>query len=348
MHVPCICVRADASRSIGSGHVMRCLVLADRLRLATGARIAFLCRELEGNLIAYIRARGYEVGVLPGEAASPAAEAEWTIEWLATRNGRRRPDWLIVDHYGLDWRYEQHVRPHVQQLMVIDDLANRAHDCDVLLDANLGPEQRYFHLVGPGTRLLLGPQYALLRKEFAALRPRVRRDGRARQLLVSFGGVDPSGETAKTLDALAQLAEHDWTATVVAGQSNPRARLLEQRCAGMQNVRFIMHTEQMAQLMLEADLAIGAGGSSTWERCCLGLPSLVITVAGNQEALTEAAASAGVVRWLGPSSAVGPGHIRDAVLTLGRNPAEMHQMSARAMGLVDGRGAERIAKELVR
>lgn len=272
------------------------------------------------------------------------------IEWLANQGEGRQPDWLIIDHYGLDRRYEQRIRPHFKKVMVIDDLADRAHDCDVLLDANLGPEraERHRRLVDPGTRLLLGPQYALLRPEFAALRSRVRRDGRIRRLLVSFGGVDPTGETGKTLDALAQLADTGLTATVLAGQSNPQARLLAERCAGMRHVQFAAHSDRMAALMLEADVAIGAGGTSTWERCCLGLPSLVVTVADNQEALTAAAARERAVCWLGAAPEVGADRIREAVLALYRDPAYLRRMSARAMRLVDGWGAERIARELVR
>lgn len=350
-----ICIRADASRSIGSGHVMRCLTLADRLRTGAGASVVFLCRALEGNLIAYIRARGYPVGVLPTDesaaaGAAQAVEAAWMVEWLAEHTAGRPPDWLIVDHYGLDRRFEQRIRPYVKKLMVIDDLANRAHMCDVLLDANLGRARdvRYRSLVEPETRLLLGPQYALLRPEFAALRPRVRRDGQIRRLLVSFGGVDPTGETGKALEALASLTEVGVAATVLAGQSNPLARSLAARCAELRNVQFIPHSDRMAALMLEADAAIGAGGSSTWERCCLGLPALVVTVADNQEALTEAAAREGAVRWMGTASEVGSDRIRDAVLALRRNPAALQRMTARAMKLVDGLGAERIAKELIR
>ncbi len=335
-----VCVRADASRQIGSGHVMRCLVLADRLRARRQAEIVFLCRELEGHLIGYIRERGHEVVALPepGDDESPAIAAAAAIG----------ADWLIVDHYALDRRFEERVRPHVKKLMAIDDLADRPHACDVLLDTNYDPEAgfRYRNLLAPGTRRMIGSQYALLRPSFAAARPRVRRNGIVRRLLVSFGGVDATDETGKTLEALAPLAEIGLEITVLAGNANPRGSQIARLCADLPNVRFHSHVEQVAELMLWADAAIGAGGTTTWERCCLGLPTLVVTTAANQEPLTVQAARAGAVRWLGRAAEVDPGLIREAALAMIRDPVGMKRMSSLAMELTDGLGADRIVKEL--
>lgn len=335
-----VCVRADASRQIGSGHVMRCLVLADRLRIQRRAEVVFLCRELPGNLIDYIRERGHQVVGLPeaGEDESPAIAAAAAIG----------PDWLIVDHYALDRRFEERIRPHAKKLMAIDDLADRPHACDVLLDANHDTESglRYRYLVEPGTRCLIGSHYALLRPSFADARTRVRRDGHIRRLLVSFGGVDATDETGKTLEALAPLAEIGLAITVLAGSANPRGRQVAELCADLPNVRFHSHVERIAELMLWADAAIGAGGTTTWERCCLGLPTLVVTTAANQEQLTAQAARAGAVLWLGRAAEVDPGLIRDAALAMIRDPASMKRMSDLAMELTDGLGADRIVKEL--
>ncbi|WP_123041901.1 UDP-2,4-diacetamido-2,4,6-trideoxy-beta-L-altropyranose hydrolase [Cohnella candidum] len=362
-------IRADASRLIGSGHVMRCLTLADRLRQRRQAEVVFLCREHDGNLIAYIRERGYEVFVLPEPAATgsrnederPPAHAHWlgahwaedaeqTIACLPRLGRNGKIDWLVVDHYALDSRYEEKVRPYVGKLMAIDDLADRPHDCDLLLDQNLDPDAgaRYGGLIAPGTRLLVGPMFALLREEFAELRRRVRRDGSVRRLLVSFGGIDATGETVKALQALQSMPEEDWAVTVLAGKSNPNAERIAEFCDGLPNARFFRHAENVAELMLEADAAVGAGGSSTWERCCLGLPSLIVTTASNQIELTERVAQTGAVQWLGPSEEVGPDVIREALLTLRRHPGTVLRMSARAMELTDGLGADRIVEELVR
>lgn len=335
-----VCVRADASRLIGTGHVMRCLALADRLRDRRRAEVVFLCRELPGHLIGYIRDRGHQAVALP-EAGDDESAAIAAVAAIGA-------DWLIVDHYALDRRFEERVRPHAEKLMAIDDLADRPHACDVLLDANYDPETgfRYRHLVEPGTRLLIGSQYALLRPSFAAARPRVRRDGGIRRLLVSFGGVDATDETGKALEALAPLAEIGLEITVLAGSANPRGRQIAEQCADLPNVRFHRHVEQVAELMLGADAAIGAGGTTTWERCCLGLPAIVVTTAANQEQLTAQAARAGAVRWLGRAADVDPGMIRDAALAMIRNPESMKRMSSLAMELTDGLGADRIVKEL--
>lgn len=367
-----IYVRSDASARIGTGHVMRCLTLADRLRAEREAEVVFLCRELEGHLIPYIRSLGFEVNVLPKpdfqpELQIPADEAADTesaprhADWLETHwsvdaaqtigaivEGRRTADWLIVDHYALDRRYEEKVRPFVRKLMVIDDLADRPHACDLLLDQNWDGEEgfRYRELVEPGTRLLIGPRYALLREEFSEMRGLVRRTGALRRVLVSFGGVDATGETAKTLEALRPLAAEGLELTVLAGRSNPRGAELADYCRSLPNARFHHHTDRVASMMLEADLAIGAGGSSTWERCCLGLPALLTAAAYNQESLSERTALAGAAQYLGKAEEVGGALILEAVRTLRRHPSKLLWMSARAMELTDGLGAARTVKEI--
>jgi UDP-2,4-diacetamido-2,4,6-trideoxy-beta-L-altropyranose hydrolase len=259
-------------------------------------------------------------------------------------------DWLIVDHYGLDARYEFAVRPYVKGLLVIDDLADRPHRCDMLLDQNLyeDGDRRYERLVGPECSLLLGPRYALLRPPFAELRSEVSRSGQVKKVLLSFGGTDHTGETLKTLRALEALTRAGLLQlTVLTGRMNRHAARIFEWCRDISGARCIDHSDNIASLMLEADLAIGSGGSTTWERCCLGLPSLVITTANNQEKLTEHAARTGAIRYLGNSNKVGADQIREAVLLMMRSQEEMIWMSARAMELVDGHGADRTAKELI-
>ena len=362
-----VCIRADASRRIGSGHVMRCLTLADRLRKDAGAEVIFICREMEGHLLGYIRDKGFEVKRLPGAGGTGSPDdsvrgnahehwletpwfrdAEQTIACLASLS--RTADWLILDHYAIDRRYEETLRPFVRKLMVIDDLADRPHGCDLLLDQNWDAESgaRYGGLVDPGTRLLIGPRYALLRDEFAERRAKVSRSGAVRRILVSFGGVDSTGETEKALRALAPLAAEGVALTVLAGGANPRRDKIAAFCAELPNARCYGFSDRVAELMLEADLAVGAGGSTTWERCCLGLPSLTIATARNQEGLTERTAQAGAAVYLGRSEDVDAAAIREAALQLRRQPHRLLWMSARAMELTDGRGAERIVEEIAK
>lgn len=215
-----VAFRADASVGIGSGHVMRCLTLAGELKEA-GAQIIFICRECEGNLCDLIEKQGIPVARISGELQSWEADAFQSLEALKKYG---KADWLVVDHYSLDHRWEAGIRNAAEKIMVIDDLADRIHDNDLLLDQNLYEdlENRYNGLAPPHCIKLLGPRYALLRPEFRKARASLRkRDGIIRRILVSFGGSDPSNETAKALEAIGLLGKPEIAVDVVVGSSNP-------------------------------------------------------------------------------------------------------------------------------
>ncbi|BBI31781.1 UDP-2,4-diacetamido-2,4,6-trideoxy-beta-L-altropyranose hydrolase [Cohnella abietis] len=345
-----IYIRADASVEIGSGHIIRCLTLADRLK--PKADIAFICQELQGNLISYIRSRGYSVGVLPPTQGSWQTDAEFTMAYVSNHSSLT-VDWLIVDHYGLDARFEAMLNRHVKRVMVIDDLADRPHQCDLLLDQNPyeNGEKRYLGLVKSSTTLLLGPEYALLKPEFTGAKTHVsRRSGEVRNVLVSFGGADHTGETVKTLQSLEQLqqiVEDKLCIKVLIGKINAQAERIHTMCARLNNTECYGHVEDVASFMKEADLAIGSGGTTTWERCCLGLPAIVIITADNQMELSEYAARLGVITLLGRAEQVQIGHIRDKVLEFMRNTQQMTMMSEKGFQLVDGLGADRTVEELL-
>jgi UDP-2,4-diacetamido-2,4,6-trideoxy-beta-L-altropyranose hydrolase len=293
-----VAIRTDASLVIGTGHVMRCKTLADELR-DKGAEIHFICREHPGHLIHLLRNAGYITVALPEidkkDDASRTASDNY-VAWLAreqSQDARQtmealsdfKPDWLVIDHYGIDITWERLLRPYIGNILVIDDLANRPHDCELLLDQNLylGMEKRYSGLVPSTTRQLLGPRYALLRPEFRKARKTLReRDGIVRRILIFFGGVDPTGETEKSLLALQQLELTNISVKVVVGSNNPRTEIIQEKCSAIPYVSFHQQVSNMAELMEESDLALGAGGSTTWERCALGLPCLTIIVADNQ------------------------------------------------------------------
>lgn len=325
-----VAIRADASVALGSGHVMRCLTLAQALR-RQGAQVLFLCRRLPGHLGEEIRQQGFEVRWL-GAGSAPGEQ----------QVHRGRPlDLLVVDHYGLDRRWEKAMRPCARAILVIDDLADRGHACDLLLDQNLLPDlqHRYQGLLPPGCRQLLGPRYALLREDFyrESSRPRLRRD--LRRLLVFFGGSDPANLTGR---ALRELAETALGADVVIGAGNPHRADIQALCDGNQG-RWSLHvqTERMAELMAGADLALGAGGSSHWERCVLGLPALVVTVADNQVATTRLLHEQGACWWLGDKDSLPEGSFRQALDTLRRQPEMLIAMSGAARKLVPVDGGTR-------
>jgi UDP-2,4-diacetamido-2,4,6-trideoxy-beta-L-altropyranose hydrolase len=350
-----VAVRADASPAIGTGHVMRCLSLADGLR-REGASVSFVSRSLPGHLAALVTRRGHEVLDLGGDARGPAGDLPHS-GWLPTTQaadaadtvralGAARWDWLVVDHYALDARWETALRATAPRLFVIDDLADRAHDCDVLLDQNLHADaaQRYSGRVPPGSDLLLGPQFALLRSEFRSTRAAAAaRAGDVRRVLVSFGGGDAANDTGMAIEALATTLPAVTQVDVVIGADHPQGDAIQQACA-RHGYRCHVQTDRMAELMATADLAIGAGGVTTWERCCVGLPAVVVAAAGNQVDVVEQAARHGLVYALdGPLSAGRLGlHLR----ALADNPSLRHRMSRAGLETVDGLGVDRTVQAM--
>ena len=354
-----VALRTDASGRIGTGHLMRCLTLADTLR-AGGARTRFVCRPLPAGFDELVRGRGHELVVLPpGIDAAPAADpphaawlgatqAEDAEATLATLDGGAPWDWVVVDHYALDARWETRLRDRVRRILAIDDLADRRHDCDALLDQNLYAEgeARYADVVPAHCIRMLGPRYALLRPEFAAARARLRERGDAvRRVLVFFGGVDARNLTAATLDALDAIGV-DVDVDVVIGAAHPQRAALEARCAVRPRTTCHVQAADMAALIAAADLGIGAAGVATWERCALGLPALAFAVAANQQALLRDAAREGLL--LGPQAdPADPEALGLHLLAMLGNPSLRAHVSRRGIETVDALGAARVASAIL-
>ena len=345
-----IAIRADASVDIGTGHVMRCLALAEALR-PQGAEIAFICREQDGDLCGLIAAREFEVLRLPrlsaGEIWDWQSDAVQTARVLSAK--WPRADWLAVDHYRLDARWETAMRPIAERIMAIDDLADRRHDCALLVDQNLSRDmdKRYAGLVPESARLLLGPEHALLRAEFATARAAgKRRDGTLRRILVFFGGSDAGNETAKALEGLRLFERPDIAVDVVIGATNPHHERIGRLCAALPGAILHRQVNNMAELMAAADLALGGGGITTWERCCLGLPALVTILADNQVELARAAAEYGAIVNLGAAEVVSAADYRLALEAL--TPSQLARMGQRGAALVDGDGCGRVAQAMRR
>jgi UDP-2,4-diacetamido-2,4,6-trideoxy-beta-L-altropyranose hydrolase len=358
-------LRADASLNIGTGHVMRCLTLAEELR-RRGAVCRFICREHSGHLIGYIRERGFEVLVLPNATPSEALAAraaEDYAAWLGTdlatdaaqarqALGGRRLDWLVVDHYALDESWERLMRPMARHILVIDDLANRRHDCEVLLDQNLGRTARDYagQLPATGT-VLAGPRYALLRPEFAALHAQAlqrRTPTRVRQLLVTLGGVDKDNVTLSVLEVLATSElPADCRIVVVMGAGAPGLQSVRD-FAGRASSRIELRVNEkdMAALMATSDAAIGAAGGTAWERCCLGLPTLVVMMAENQRAGAMALKASGAALLADAGLPLAEG-LRAQLPGL-LDPQRLSQMQAACVSMVDGDGTRRVVEELLR
>lgn len=357
--------RVDASIAIGSGHVMRCLTLADALR-RHGADCHFVCRAHAGHLIDSIRQRGFETTALAAGSAPLAgtelepdapAHAAW-LECAWQKDARQtrdlaltlQPDWLVVDHYALDARWENAVRDARRKLLAIDDLADRSHACDVLMDQNLGrTAAHYAGLVSPGCRVLAGPDYALLRPEFMELRSASlarRHHAALRHVFVNMGGVDQPNATGEVLAVLRECAlPPDCRVSVVMGmQAIWIAEVREMAAAMPWPTEVLVNVTDMAERMAASDLAIGAAGGTAWERCCLGLPTLLVVLAANQEAGAAALEQAGAAVSLGRVDQV-RARLPAALAGMMQAP-RLDRMGQVAAGLVDGQGAGRILRAL--
>ncbi len=352
-----IAIRVDASSEIGTGHFMRCLTLADALQ-QRGAQTRFVSRHMPEHLRNMLAQKGHEFIPLNSKRTETISENLSHASWLGTSQhadaqdtvqalSGQTWDWLVVDHYALAACWESVLRQITQNILVIDDIADRQHDCDVLLDQNFYADinTRYIGKVPPHCQFLLGPRYALLREEFSQARELAKpRSGPVKRILIFFGGVDANNYTGRAIEALVNLGIPDLPVDVVIGSQHPCREHLETQCA-RQGFTAHIQTSRMAELMAGADLAIGAGGSTTWERCCLGLPSLVISTVDNQHQQIADAACEGLVYApeleiefiprlsIHVSALMGNAYLRNAI-------------SEKGLRAVDGRGVSRVAENL--
>jgi UDP-2,4-diacetamido-2,4,6-trideoxy-beta-L-altropyranose hydrolase len=341
-----VAFRADASPTLGTGHVKRCLSIADELR-AREAKVHFFTRphgEYSEKLLDHC---GVPVHALPadgdGGIAADAKAMKSAIAGLAIA-----PDWLIVDHYAVDERWERELRPGVRHILAIDDLADRKHDADALLDPNLyeDAERRYRDKVPAHCRLLLGPRYAVMREEFRRARTgAVARTGKMSRILVFFGGGPLAAAcTRAAIQSLGDAGIRDVAVDVVF-QADDHDRAAIAGACKSRGYFFHHATDRMAELMIAADFAVGAGGTTLWERCCLGLPCLTFALAENQRLQVRDAAAAGIVI-ASDSKPDDPDSLAGALHSIRGNPGLVAAVSRRAMAVVDGRGMDRLMRTL--
>jgi len=341
---------------------MRCLTLADVLR-QRGAQCSFVCRPHAGHLLDLIKQRGHTaIALAPADEAftAPAdpAHAQWLgcswasdVEQTKVALANMKPDWLVVDHYALDRRWEQALRSAAKHVMVIDDLADRPHDCEVLLDQNLGREDKdYCGLLSPQTKTFIGPAFSLLRPEFAQWREyslQRRAQPKLQQLLITMGGVDQDNATGKVLQALrdSDLPE-DLHITVVMGPTAPWLVQVQEQSASMPRpTQVLAGVNNMAQLMAESDLCIGAAGGSAWERCALGLPTVVLILAANQHSGAIALQSYGAACVAADSQQLMSQ--MSALLNPDKKTEALREMSQSAAQLTCGEGATQVVERLM-
>lgn len=357
-----ICIRTDASYDIGTGHLMRCLTLAEYLR-REGAEIYFVCRDHPGIDYKAVIDKDFELILLEYTATHatnrnhddlykrrlaypPDVDRDQTLAAIAQLE--KPIDLLIVDHYGIDAGWERGLRRAVEMIMVIDDLANREHDCDILLDLNchIDMESRYDNLVPESCLKLLGPEYALLREEFLRLREEAAELRKDNHLFVFFGGFDRTNETARTIRALTGI-EKPFTADIIVDSANINREEIFALCSGNSNFVIRENAGNMAELMASASLAIGAGGTTTYERACLGLPALIIAITENQISIAEGAQHFGIGQYLGESSEVTVSQIAAKVTELLFDSERLEEFRRANLELIDGYGVSRAGQRIL-
>lgn len=352
--------RCDASVQIGTGHVMRCLTLADALA-RQGAKCYFICREHEGNLIDFITQKGYETYKLEGLSLSSSTrnKSESTLfhsEWLGTTQETDaklvldivsgiQPNWLVVDHYALDNYWEEKIRPHCNNILVIDDLADREHDCDILLDQNFLPDfkNRYNNLVSNTTTQLLGPSYTLLKNEYSEIRNLNKQSAHSNtpQILINFGGIGDFQLLSNFITAANDNPQFNYY--VITGVLEPNHfQQLNQLIAG-NHITLSSYTSEMPSLMFQSQFAVGACGSTVWERFCLGLNSALVEMADNQHLLITYLKDEDLIDSLGHKSNLSSTKISRFLSSLNINSPIYTKRKEKIMNLVDGLGTQRIS-----
>jgi UDP-2,4-diacetamido-2,4,6-trideoxy-beta-L-altropyranose hydrolase len=334
--------RADAGAAIGGGHVFRCQSLAAAMRARGWTTLLATSRETLAFVPQAAAAfdRVVEIGA-PGAADEAAAAG--AVAGPA--------DALVIDHYGRDAAFESACRDWARVIATFDDRADRAHSADLVVDVTPGREPAaYRGKAGDAARLLLGPAFAPLRASWAEARPpALTRDraGPVRRISVSLGAIDAQNATGFALEALAACA---WKGEVVAvvGSGAPHRTALAAFVAARRGWRLLVDPPDYTEVIAQSDLAIGAAGTSTWERCCVGLPSIVLELAENQADNIAALSAAGAARVAGALRSLSTAELARAIDALVADGPGRAAMSARAAALCDGRGADRIADAIER
>ena len=352
-----IVFRADSGCEIGSGHIMRCLTLAVALK-AKGHSILFLCKNHSGNILHYVDNSGFKYCCLATSQHDAQVAKHSHKNWVGgsqiddakqsmghiRREFSEMIDWIVVDHYGLDWEWEKHISEITCNIMVIDDLADRKHYCDLLLDQTFGREESdYFHYVEPSCELLTGSDFTLLRDEFGVsqddiLEVRERAANRPnKNILVMMGGADPLNLTLRVLKALVKVPNIKITA--VLGSQAPYLKSVFEFVAKHKQVEVLVDSSGIAELMLAHDICIGAAGTSSWERAAMGLPTAMVAFAENQKEVLGGLVDFGAVHCLDMDSL--EGNLLDSVKKFSQQDIYMGAVK-KSMAVCSGGGVEKV------
>ena len=340
--------RCDSSSDIGSGHVIRCLTLANFLK-KKGLFTAFICKETEGNLFDVILKHKHNLVVLSNNKKNIwEDDAQEIIDKIKDFNSSK--DWMVVDHYFLNKDWETRISSKLYKLFIIDDLCDRPHYGNILLNQNYLPgiRSQYKKILSSKTKILLGPKYALLSPEYKATRKliKINKKKKLQRVIIFFGASDDKEQTIKCLSILSKLNLKLLKIDIVIGLANKKKKLIEEITDKIDNATLHVQIPSLCNLMKNADLYLGSGGTTTWERCCLGLPSIVISTSGNQVRQNEYLFKKGVIKYLGKAESVSEENIRTALLMFAEG-YDSTKMSKKALKITNGNGAELVSKEFL-
>ena len=357
-----VAFRVDASNAIGTGHVIRCITLA-KLFKERGADIQFICRPHEGNLSELIRKNNFNTKLLSQSntinkeknsgdnylnllGVSQTSDAEETIESVKNQ----KLDWLIIDNYALDYKWESLLSSYSKNLMVIDDLPSRKHTCNLFLNHNYTKStiNDYKNFLSKDSKILLGPKYALLSSEYTNLRKKFlnRSNNQISNILLSLGGSDKENITSFVVDVLTEPEFFHLKLDVVIGMNNKNKEIILKKTHKRPNTFIHKKLSSIAPLIMNADLCIGAGGLSTWERICLAVPSLVFCVSQNQRFAFELLLKEGLIGSAGAVLNLNKNELKNKIINIMNNSSSIFQKALKAQSYVDGFGANRVVETI--
>lgn len=343
-------IRADASEKLGVGHVMRCLALSKEL-IEQKHEVIFISRDVNSFISGLINIQGCSLLQINTELPlGSKLESEYIVQLINRDYIVFKEDWFIIDHYSLDYKFESVLKNLFTNILVIDDLADRFHDCSLLLDTGLddSKKDRYRYLIPHSAIRLLGPEYALLRQEFTDVRETldVRGEEDIQNIFVCFGGTDPSNETQKIIEALEPCLNDLNQVKVILGKTNPHINELISLYGNNNKLRFLIQPDSIAVEMSSSDLAICSGGSMTWERYSLGLPGIVIAIADNQLEVAQQGHLLELDEFIGLSKTVRVEDVTQTFKRIIKSKRWLQNARRKAMMIVDGKGVSRVVEFL--
>ena len=350
--------RCDASKSIGSGHLLRCITLANFLK-KEGLKSLFVCIDIDPYFLTIIEKNSHKCLnfdfqnkiSFKSEFLDNFLNYDWYKDSQFTIKiiNELKTEWVIIDNYLLDFKWENLVRKYTKNIMAIDDLANRKHNCDILLDQNFVNNfyTRYDFLVPKNCIKLLGPNYAVVKEDFVKAREISKFRNKINKILIYFGSTDKYNLVLKTIKKIIERFNDNFKLYVVLSISSLFNQEIKDYCKNFDNIFVIEWVESLANLMIEADICIGAVGSVTWERCCLKLPSIVTSVAENQKEIALKLSEEKVLLWVGDQSENTANEIILNLEKLHNNSKLQGEISRNCSDLVDGNGTKRIVSNII-